>query len=191
MNTLFIDTHGSKIVLAIYEQDRLQKKIEKKDIEHSRICIPSLNELLEQCKKRLEDINEIVVVIGPGSFTGVRIGVTIAKTIAFCKKIAIKTITSLEQYLPVQENYLAIEEKNGYYVGKQKDNQITEYIYLKKSEFADFIKKEKVYIGNTVDYDGLPKLFKEKKSVNPHQVNPLYVKKIEVENDKKNWTKRL
>ena len=32
MNTLFIDTHGDKIVLAIYEQDRLQKKIEKKTL---------------------------------------------------------------------------------------------------------------------------------------------------------------
>ena len=191
MNTLFIDTHGDKIVLAIYEQDKLQKKIEKKDVEHSRICIPSLIELLNQCKKSLEDINEIIVVIGPGSFTGVRIGVTIAKTIAFCKQIPIKTITSLEQYLPVQENYLAIEEKNGYYVGKQTDNQITKYFYLKKSEFEDFIKKEKVYIGDIVDYDGLLKLFKEKDRVNPHQVNPLYVKKIEVENDKKNWEKRL
>jgi len=43
-----------------------------------------------------DEITKIIVVNGPGSFTGIRIGVTIAKVYAWTLKIDITTITSLE-----------------------------------------------------------------------------------------------
>ena len=88
MNTLFIDTHGEVVVLAIYRDEKLMKKKESKERkDHSTICMPLLVELLTESKLDIKDINDIVVVNAPGSFTGVRIGVTIAKTLAFTLNI--------------------------------------------------------------------------------------------------------
>ena len=52
---------------------------------------PAIKELIDEQK-----LDEIIVVNGPGSFTGVRLGVTIAKTLAYTLNIPIKTISSLE-----------------------------------------------------------------------------------------------
>jgi len=100
MITLFIDTHSSFAIMALYKDEKLwlKKEIDGQQ-NHSSICMPSLVSLLEEAQINLDDISDIVVVIGPGSFTGVRLGVTIAKTIAYTKNIPIRTLTSLELFL--------------------------------------------------------------------------------------------
>ena len=185
MNTLFIDTHGDFIFLAIYKNDKIliEKEIyEKKD--HSTVCFPTLVGLLSDANLDIHDIHDLIVVIGPGSFTGVRIGVTIAKTLAYTINIPIRTITSLELYLDpenLKEKYLALEEKNGYYIGKLNQNQIVEYMYLKKEEFSNFAQKNKIQMCTKINKSLLSSFAHQKQAVNPHLVNPFYVKKIGVE----------
>lgn len=182
MYTLFIDTHGENIVMILYQNTKILKKREKKEKEHSRICIPTLIDLLEEAKITIDDINQIGVVIGPGSFTGVRLGVTIAKTLAFCKKIPIKTITSIELFLPTESEYLSIPEKNGYFLGRVTGkNTIGEYQYLNKEDFSQFTKTHSVSVESKINYTNLINIINNKPDINPHQVNPFYVKKIEVE----------
>lgn len=191
MNTLLIDTHADFIFLAIYQNDKLiiEKEItEKKD--HSTLCFQALIKLLSDAHAEIQDINDLIVVIGPGSFTGVRIGVTIAKTLAYTLKIPIRTMTSLELYLDTKidkDTYLALEEKNGYYIGKIEKNNIIEYTYLKKDEFSIFYKENKIYICSKINKTMLAKYAHQKQPVNPHLVNPFYVKKIEVE---KKWLEK-
>ncbi len=188
MNTLFIDTHGEMVVLALYKSERLIKKKEGTERQdHSTICMPLLVELLTEEKITIHDINDIVVVNGPGSFTGVRIGVTIAKTLAYTLKIPIRTITSLELYLEniKEENYLVLNEKNGYYVGKIEKRQISEYEYIKAKDFDNWKQEKNIAICTEINYENLITFAHQKDPLNPHIVNPFYVKKIEVENDKK------
>jgi len=185
MITLYIDTHSETIVLALYQNEKLiQKRIEDSN-EHSKTFMPMLIGFLENNNTKIEDLSDIVVVNGPGSFTGIRIGITTAKTIAFCKKITIRTITSLERFLTnkIEEDYIVMEEKNGYYIGKidHDDNEIKEYFYLKNSEYQEFTKQNKILKPLEVDYDKLIKYAHQKPIKNPHQVNPTYIKKIEVE----------
>ena len=95
MISLYIDTHSNEVVIALYESEKLLKKIEVKDLkETSAVCLPTIIQILEDTKKTKNDISDIVVVNGPGSFTGVRLGVTIAKTIAYTREIPITTLTS-------------------------------------------------------------------------------------------------
>lgn len=188
MNTLFIDTHGEVVVLAIYTDEKLMKKKESKERkDHSTICMPLLVELLTESKLDIKDINDIVVVNGPGSFTGVRIGVTIAKTLAFTLNIPIRMITSLELYLDTIQNqeYLVLNEKNGYYTGKIENKLIIEYEYIKTSEFDSWALNKNIVFGDKINYENLIVFAHQKEETNPHVVNPFYVKKIEVENDKR------
>ena len=92
MKTLFIDTHLSDIIVFLYEDEKVVKKkkiINKKN--NSEFMFSTIVEVIDNQK-----LDEIIVVNGPGSFTGVRLGVTIAKTLAYTLNISIKTITSLE-----------------------------------------------------------------------------------------------
>lgn len=186
MKTLYIDTHSTAIVIAIFKDEKLIQKKEIQDQkEHSTTCMPLIISLLEENELKIKDINEIIVVIGPGSFTGIRIGVTIAKTIAYTLNIPIKTMTSLEIHLPQEKKYkyIAIKEKNGYYLAEVNDagNKIIKNIYITKDEYTKLCEKENILEKEKINYEEMIKYARQKDAVNPHKVNPFYVKKIEVE----------
>ncbi len=63
---------------------------------HSVELMPRLTQLLEQGKIKFEDIKGVVVAIGPGSFNGLRVGVSTAKGLAFSLNIPIAGISTLE-----------------------------------------------------------------------------------------------
>ena len=166
--TLLIDTHFN-ILLALFKDDKL---LSKKEIINERdlgtVCIPSLVDLLKDNELDIHDLNDIIVCIGPGSFTGERLN------------IPIRTVTSLEMYYKDGYDYIVMEEKNGYYVGIIKNNNIVDYQYLNKDEINN-LKGNVLYTHELVDLDGIVKKTHLKDSLNPHIVNPFYVKKIEVE----------
>lgn len=186
MITLFIDTHFEDAVIAFYKDEVLWKKKELDSKQnHSAVCMPTLVSLFQENHMTLDDVSDIVVVEGPGSFTGVRLGVTIAKTFAYTKQKPIRTLTSLELFLGpnLTCSYLAMPEKNGYFVGKlnEQKNGFTEYFYFNKSEFEEFRGNHEVSCDTTIHYERIIRYAHQKEPINPHAVNPFYVKKIEVE----------
>lgn len=58
--------------------------------------MPTVEALLKECGVAPSELSKIVVAKGPGSYTGVRIGVTIAKTLAWTLSIPISAVSSLE-----------------------------------------------------------------------------------------------
>lgn len=97
MKILGIDTSSKLCSVAIIEDNKLTKKIElDQGFTHSEILMPIIKEILEDCQITLSSIDLIVCDIGPGSFTGIRIGVATAK--AFSDSLGIPTIgvSSLE-----------------------------------------------------------------------------------------------
>lgn len=97
MRSLFIDTASSRILLALLEGHEVVTSIdEENDHSLSSRIFPLIDRLFHQANWNVDDIKRIYVVIGPGSFTGIRIGVTIAKTYAWAKKLEIVPISELE-----------------------------------------------------------------------------------------------
>lgn len=188
MITLWIDTHDISLEILLFKEEALLDRIVcSESLNHSTVCIPILVELLERNKLTVHDISDIIVVNGPGSFTGVRIGVTIAKTLAYTLNIPIRSITSLDVFhkdkMAGDSEFIGIEEKNGYYVGKITKNEMIDYQYIKKSEFDNWSQTHKITFPETIDYEWIIKQIHQKKPVTPHFVNPFYVKKIEVNYD--------
>ena len=62
---------------------------------HSVTIMPYLKQILDAQKIELKDIDEVIVGIGPGSYTGVRIGVTVAKMIAYINQVKLYQVSSL------------------------------------------------------------------------------------------------
>jgi tRNA threonylcarbamoyl adenosine modification protein YeaZ len=194
MISLFIDTHDKDINLVIYKNDMiLDKNIKESERHHSDFIMPMLKELLDRNNLSVHDINEIYVVNGPGSFTGVRLGVTIAKTLAFTLNVPIKTITSLEMYAisddTNEDKIVVIEDLKGVFGAKfDKDNNIIdEYFYKSNDEYKSYLENQDKYVivNNNIDFNKVYEFMKTKEEITPHKVNPIYIKMIEAnKNDK-------
>ena len=191
MYTLFISTYDKLINISLIKNEKLVNTLEEYSKQnHSTLVMPMIDKILKNNKISTSDLNEIIVVNGPGSFTGVRIGVVIAKTLAYTLSIPIKTITSLECILvsnrTITNKLASIPDTKGYYVGySNKDNElIEEFKYLKKSEYEEYIKEKKDYIitNDNFDINNIYNYLKNKESINPHLVNPIYIKGIDALN---------
>ena len=185
MISLFIDTSLSDVSIALLKDGKLLSCIHNNiPGEHSVYLSKYIEDILENNNKSSDDVNEIIVVNGPGSFTGIRIGVTIAKIFAYLKKIRIVTITSLQaRAIGNNNNYILslIDAKHdNYYVGlyDSKYNKITE-------EFASIDKveelKEKynplvVTPDNNYNIEEIVEYTKSFEGQNPHTVDPIYLK---------------
>ena len=193
MYTLFLSTYDKLITIGLLKNGEL---LDIKEIEsnqnHSSLVIPTIDNLLNQNDITTSYLNEIIVVNGPGSFTGVRLVVTIAKTLAYTLDIPIKTITSLECIAvstTKETNKLTIiSDLKGKYIGyfDSNNNLIEDFKYLKKNEFEEYVKDKEEYIleNNKFDLENIYKYTKTKECINPHIVNPIYIKGIDALNDK-------
>ncbi len=204
MKILYIDTTSSYLYSGIVDEGKLLTEVKEelgKDLSSN--TLPKIEEMFQKVQLQPEDIDKIIVVNGPGSFTGIRVGVTIAKTYAYSLKKKITTISSLEAMalsskketkfqIPIidaRRNYVyaAIYEQERNPILKPQyikldtlkcavDQLIGSYQYISNQEFKDF---------EIESYDPdilkIVSTYQEKEEVNPHAVNPIYLKQTEAE----------
>ena len=97
MKILCIDTSSKLCSVCILEDTNLIKKIElDTGLTHSETLMPLIKNLLDECNMSLKDIDLLVSDIGPGSFTGIRIGVATCKAFSDSLDIPCVGISSLE-----------------------------------------------------------------------------------------------
>lgn len=96
MKILSIDTSATAASVAIAEPDKLIGEFSiNTSLTHSQTLIPMVDELLKNTTLSMNDIDYIAVNAGPGSFTGVRIGVAAVKGLAFSKNIPCVSVSTL------------------------------------------------------------------------------------------------
>lgn len=97
MKILCIDTSSTLCSVAILEDTILINKLELNNgLTHSETLMPLIKKLLDESNLSLNQIDLIVSDIGPGSFTGIRIGVSTAKAFSDSLNIPCVGISSLE-----------------------------------------------------------------------------------------------
>lgn len=85
---LLIDTSKRYEVNVAIESDKKTYKKIAKNVQSQNV-LKVINQLLEEKKFKLSDIKEIEVNTGPGSFTGLRVGVSVANALGFALKIPV------------------------------------------------------------------------------------------------------
>ncbi len=99
MLRLIMDTSNQYLLIALYENDQcLENVLEMGVKRQSENAIPALSSLLQKYNIELLDIDEMIITLGPGSYTGVRVAMTIAKTLSVISSIKIKAVSSLAAY---------------------------------------------------------------------------------------------
>lgn len=185
MISLFIDTSLSDVSIALLKEGKELSCIHNNiPGEHSIYVSKYIEDILKENKISPKAVDEIIVVNGPGSFTGIRIGVTIAKMYAYLQKIRIVTITSLQaRIIGLTGNYFLskIDAKHGnYYIGlydKDYNKIIEEFAPLQKvEELINQYNPTIVDSSKKYNIEKIVEYTKEMKNMNPHGVNPIYLK---------------
>jgi len=97
MKILSIDTSNYALGIGLLDESQVMGEyISNIKKNHSVRVMPAIQTLMNECGVNPKDLTKIVVAKGPGSYTGVRIGVTIAKTLAWTLNIPITGVSSLE-----------------------------------------------------------------------------------------------
>ena len=97
LKTLFIDSSRKSLSVALAKEDKLVFVSNVNSYsKHSNFLMNEISKILNKFNLKPEDIDNYVILNGPGSFTGVRVGVTVSKTLAWTLSKKIYTINNLE-----------------------------------------------------------------------------------------------
>ncbi len=95
MKLLAIDTVTEGCSAALLYKGEIHERYEVTPRGHSQRILPMVDELLTQSELKLAQMDAIVMDRGPGSFTGVRIGVSVVQGLAFAAELPVISISSL------------------------------------------------------------------------------------------------
>ena len=97
MKILAVDTSATAASVAVAEENKLIGEFSiNTALTHSQTLMPMVDELLKNTGLSVNDIDAVAVNAGPGSFTGVRLGVAAVKGIAFPKNLPCVSVSTLE-----------------------------------------------------------------------------------------------
>lgn len=204
MRYLYLDTSSSFLYAGIIKDNKLIDSIcEEMASDLSKIALLKISDMFTNNNLKPNDIDKILVVNGPGSFTGIRVGITIAKTYAWGLKKDITTVTSLEA-MAISSSFKGykvplIDARRGYVYASIFDEYNNEI--FKACHISLELLKEKINeLGNDVviitnddidleynkeeykpDILRIVENYKDRENINPHFVNPEYLKLTEAE----------
>ncbi len=199
MKTLLINTCTNRIIVAIADDSTIfsfcNEIIEN---QMSNIIMNKISTCFKEAQITPNEVDQILVAVGPGSYTGIRIGVTIAKTMAWALNKKLIPISSLEMMISgyttdsllvplidarrkavfagiydsnldilTADQYVSLEDLEKRLEGK-------EYIFVSDDQLEN-VKNVKIDIIKILNKH------QNDEGINPHALNPIYLKKTEAE----------
>lgn len=96
MRVLALDTATEACTVALWTGQTMISRIEQPGRGHALRILPMIDAVLAEAGLRLNDLDALAAGIGPGAFTGVRLGVSVAQGMAFGASLAVVPINTLE-----------------------------------------------------------------------------------------------
>ena len=199
MNYLAIDTSGKNLIVVLSANGKLYTKNDTAGgVTHAVGLMPTIENLLEEANFSLDKVDFFACVVGAGSFTGIRIGVSTVKGLCFAYNKPCLNITSFDTlaYNKQGEKVLAVidAKHNGYYVCGYQNNEVClSPNYLVGEEVVELSKEFEIVSNDDlqgVEYtkvsllEGLINavdLKKEQVTFDLESLVPLYVRKSQAE----------
>lgn len=161
MKIAAFDTSSKALTLAILEDETLLAQMTlniKKN--HSITLMPAIDFLMKSLDMKPTDLDRIAVAQGPGSYTGLRIAVATAKTLAHTLKIELVGVSSLQALVPEQVEGLVIPvmdaRRNNVYAGFYQSGQTVQpeaHLPLAEVlEIADAANQPVTFVGETTAF---------------------------------------
>lgn len=104
MNSLIINTANKALEIALIKDGESFSFVSDTNIKHNEAMLPELDKILSSHSLEIADVNELGVVIGPGSFTGIRVGIATIKAFRDVIKCKAKGINNLRYLYSLANN---------------------------------------------------------------------------------------
>lgn len=102
---LHIDTSSNEQIMVILEMDSSRYELKKKiGLKKAQAVLPMIDALLKKHSLTIYNISEIKVNTGPGSFTGIRVGIAVANAFSFALNIPINGLSSGSLVEPIYKD---------------------------------------------------------------------------------------
>ena len=199
MKCLAIDTSGVHLTVAVVKGNKeFVKFIEDNKVKHSENLMLNVEELLLKAELSIKDLDFIACVVGAGSFTGIRIGISTVKALAFAENKPYLSITSFDTiaYNKGKGKVMAVINAGhgGFYACGYMDEKISfSPRFIEKNELISLSPEYRFISGEKIDgldtevvsvKEGLLNAVKEKAneiSFNYDDLTPLYLRKSQAE----------
>lgn len=94
---LNIETSGKICSVAISKDGAIEYQLEDHEgMRHAEVLAPFVEKCMEELKRKEDKLDAVAVSIGPGSYTGLRIGLSLAKGVAFSRNIPLIGVSTLQ-----------------------------------------------------------------------------------------------
>lgn len=147
--------------ILLSEDDFFELNIQQKNI-HSEKLMEMISTLLNSADVQLKDLSHIAVSIGPGSFTGLRIGLSVAKGLAYGADLPIVPVPNFDalalqisNYLDPNDKFIIANKANmsefyvgNYHVTKNYFKRIEEVSLVSSDEFNKSLNESDILFGN-------------------------------------------
>lgn len=207
MNSLILDCSNG-MGLYVLNNDKLYSMVSKTEKKHTDELLLALDGLLDEAKLKITDINNICVCTGPGSFTGIRVAVSVCKGLAIGTNAKVFAGSNFDAMSYSQNNdaYYLCEAFSDYvYVRSFLKNtyrdecmHFSDFVVSYKKGFNVYVNSEKLQ--NQLKDNEIPceiaqnyvvELFKAKisnnENINLNEIEPIYLRasQAEIEREKK------
>jgi tRNA threonylcarbamoyladenosine biosynthesis protein TsaB len=193
--SLVIDTATSYLYLGLFKENQaIEEVYQKGHNDHSVTLMDELNNMFSRHKLKPEAIDRIIIGVGPGSYTGVRVGVVVAKMLGYSLNKKVYTISSLALIASASQPgrvmaWIDARRKHAftgmYKVTKDTVERISNDVY----EALDIYKNTNQYdYEQTESKPNMEKLFNSdllREVLDIHQLAPVYLRKTEAEKNLK------
>ena len=151
MYTVGLDTSHRFLLIALMKDDELVDSIQEECFKHqSEYLVPQVQKILEKHSLEVKDIDNWVVTKGPGSYTGVRIAMTMAKVIGSIMNKNVYTLSTLQLYAGLKNTYVIMDARaKRVYVGRYENGQaVMEDTIYTNAEMQTIIEQGNPVIGD-------------------------------------------
>ena len=191
MLSLLLDSSNSALAVGLAEDGKLVDEIQyEANQRQSEVMVDEIAKLFDKHNVTKKDLSGVVVTKGPGSYTGVRIAMSIAKTIGEVKPCDVYTISTLRLYAACQENVLVLMDARAgrAYYGIYNKDEIIKDDDVKPLEEIETLGYTIVGDGSLLDFNddfgNIPDAFLKtkhlwKKADNIAYLTPKYLKESE------------
>ena len=209
MNKLIIDCSLGMSIF-VCKDEEIFSKIDENEKKHTDELLASVDELLVAAGMKISDIDVIGVCVGPGSFTGVRVAISICKGLAVGTGAKVVAVSNFDAYLTDEKKTFIVLEGFSNFVYVRKNNgkkvedscvDIGEFASEIKDKYADaevvvnnekaqnLLKKYEIQanIGKKQTIDCVNQKIEQKQFIEINQISPIYLRasQAEIERNKK------
>ena len=149
MRILALDSSGLVATVAILEDEQMiaEYTVNYKKT-HSQTLLPMLDEIVKMTEFDLETIDAIAVAGGPGSFTGIRVGLSTIKAFNIVNNKKLVSLNAFEPFLSVVKSGVVLlnSTRTSFYYAIIRSGKILEMDLVSYENLADIVKGKKVYM---------------------------------------------